>query len=149
MSLINSIEQNLRDFEERKEPDLSNVYNFKGYEYVAVHPMSDEQQILDELGMQPTDCIKVDLYWRVENLVFFLQINSIKFTNNGKIGLFARWETKNSRVYLEANLEVLSISKSVVEIVMDNFLSNGLLTKDFSDETKFRQNVYLGDAPRL
>lgn len=149
MSLVNSNKQNLNDFEERKDPDLSNVYSYKGHEYITVHPMCDETKLLAELGLQPTDCTKVDLYWRIENQVFFLQVNSIKFWQDGRTGLFARWESKHSRVYLEANLETPFISRHIVESVMDIFLTKKLLTMNFSENNLFKNYVYLDDSPKL
>ena len=31
--------------------------------YVAVHPIADESELLQELGMTPAECYKVDCYW--------------------------------------------------------------------------------------
>jgi hypothetical protein len=145
MNLVDSNKKILNDFEERKESDLSNVYYYKGYEYITVHPTSDETEILTKLGLNSTDCIKVDLYWRVENRVFFLQVNSNNFLNDERKGLFARWESRNSRVYLEANLEVSFISRQVIERVMDAFLTKGIISMNFSEDNSFKKYVYLGD----
>jgi|SRR6266850_3413967 len=125
----------LRDFERRKQSDPSAVSYVTeyGWEYINVHPMADEVEVLQRLSIQPEDCVAVDCYWFVGYDVFFLQVYSKSFLQGRVQGLYAQWWTKNvPRLNLAAYLDESYISRRQVEEVMLKFHLLGLQSERFS-----------------
>ncbi|MFK8000003.1 MAG: hypothetical protein AB8H86_10410 [Polyangiales bacterium] len=70
-----SPEARLEAFEERVGRIPSELVSLPGLgEYIAVHPCSDEVELLAKLGIGPESCTKVDCYWRVLGDVHFVQV---------------------------------------------------------------------------
>jgi hypothetical protein len=64
-----------RDFAERDRWARTGARRLQGCgEYVEVHPLADDVRTLRRLKMTPKECFSVDLYWRVNGDVFFVQL---------------------------------------------------------------------------
>jgi hypothetical protein len=81
----------LADFEQRVADDPSSVYELgdRG-RFVTVHPMSDEQSLLDQLALPPQSCIAVDLYWQLGDDVVFVQFSSSSYPSPRPVGTYVR-----------------------------------------------------------
>ncbi len=47
-----------------------------GFEVVTIHPLADDQETLDRLGMRQDECKSADLYWVANERLFFVAIAS-------------------------------------------------------------------------
>jgi hypothetical protein len=64
-----------RDFAERDSWERTGARRLQGCgEYIEVHPLADDARTLRRLKMTPKECFSVDLYWRVNGDVFFVQL---------------------------------------------------------------------------
>src|SRR5262245_15599660 len=80
----------LDDFRRRAAFDAESVFEDPSVgSYIAVHPMADENEVLTRLGLAPEACTRVDCYWKWDDDVYFLQIESTKYLGN-EPGLWAR-----------------------------------------------------------
>jgi hypothetical protein len=115
----------LKSFEERKDYDREGVYKVPqfGWEYINVHPMADETEVLRKLCLQPDDCKAVDCYWHVGSDVVFLQVYSRMYLQDREPALYAhRWPAHDARgLTLLAYLNEPYISRETVERVMQRF----------------------------
>jgi hypothetical protein len=114
----------LQDFDERRQSDPSAIYYVRehGWEYLAVHPMSDDVELLARLRIKPDECVAVDCYWLVDDDVVFLQVYSKQFLDNRQPGLYAQLRYKNiPGLNLSAYLNEPMISRTKVEEVMLRF----------------------------
>jgi hypothetical protein len=78
----------LQYFKQRAGEDVHDIGEYG--RFVTVNPMSDEQALLDRLGMDPESCIKVDLYWEYAGDVVFVQVQSVFYANERSPGTYAR-----------------------------------------------------------
>lgn len=87
-----SSQQRLRtsDFDMRTKVDPDVVYRdpLLGA-YIAIHPMADETELLQRLHLSPDACMKVDCYWKYDDDVYFVQIESSKYARRST-GLWGR-----------------------------------------------------------
>ena len=73
----------LRDFSKRVNYSPESVYKSSaGFEYIPVHPFSDEDTVLKELYMRPEECRAVDAYWHMGTDIGFLQMQVICLRHN-------------------------------------------------------------------
>ena len=123
-------DQNMRlaDFESRKKTDSASVVQVpnRGWEYITIHPMSNEIALLKRLGLSQSDCTKVDCYWYVNGDVVFLQVRSQKDSKHHPPGLYVRWsDGQPPMLNLVAVVKHAAISQRVVEEAMAEFSSIG------------------------
>ena len=137
----------LKDFNQRKRDDPSSVSYVPvyGWEYIAVHPMSDDTDLLTRLGMKPEQCIGVDCYWFVSGDMVFLQVYSKVSLSGREPGLYAQWWDSSSvpRLNLSAYLEESMISRKRVEDVMLRFYQMNLSSERFSPQQLTRQLTFI------
>jgi len=123
-------EQILRlvDFESRKKADPAGLVQVpdRGWEYITIHPMSNETALIKRLGLRQSDCTKVDCYWCVNSDVVFLQVLSQKDSTPHPPGLYARWSDGQPPILnLVAVVKHAAISQRIVEEVMSEFSEIG------------------------
>jgi len=119
----------LRDFADRKAFDPKSVIRVQGrdWEYIPIHPMANETETLNELGISPKDCIKVDCYWKVGEEVFFLQVYTKKSGITWGTGFYARLSKGEfPMIYLAACIEEEFITQDKVEEIMKWFDAYGI-----------------------
>lgn len=46
----------------------------KKFQYVTIHPLADEDEILHRLSLAPEKCVACDLYWAIEDRLAFVSI---------------------------------------------------------------------------
>lgn len=127
----------LIDFEARKKAEPSSVIQVPdpNWEYIPIHPMSNDTELLKKLGIGPSDCIEVDCYWHVEDDIVFLQVLSKKSSKYRKPGLYARWSNGEPPLLnLVAIVEHSSISQQIVEEIMWKYYSIGFDHPCFSKD---------------
>ena len=63
-------------------------------EFICVHPMSDEHELLESIGVVPAACIKVDAYWFDGEDVHFVEVVSSAYGDETGVyeepGIYAR-----------------------------------------------------------
>lgn len=119
----------LSDFEGRARANPGNVIENKkrGWRYIPVHPMADEKEVLEKLGLKPESCSKVDCYWNIGRDVVFLQVISRSRWDYHPTGLYARLSsTKPPMLYLVAVTKSSQVSRRLVEDAMNRFVKLGL-----------------------
>ncbi|WP_425614905.1 hypothetical protein NA78x_004789 [Anatilimnocola sp. NA78] len=57
-----------RDFRRRVDFAPNNVYRHetRGWEYIPIHPFSDEIEILSSRSIDPSECWSVDAWWGID-----------------------------------------------------------------------------------
>jgi hypothetical protein len=48
----------------------------KKFQYVTIHPLADEDEILHRLSLAPEKCVACDLYWAIEDRLVFVSIQA-------------------------------------------------------------------------
>lgn len=120
--------QRQSDFAKRKKADPSGLYIVpdRGWEYITVHPMADENALLDSLGMTPDDCTGVDCYWSAQSDVVFLRVLSRAVAGMDP-GLYVSKPSGHlNMTYLFAVVDRDSISRSTLEAVMHHYAQAGV-----------------------
>jgi hypothetical protein len=88
-------------------------------EYIAVNPLADEVDLLDRLGISPSQCTKVDCYWKRGGDVCFLQVETRANTSR-EPGLWARTSAGNPPyVNLVAIVEESFVTRQLLHRVMN------------------------------
>lgn len=83
--------ERLAEFAERVAADPGAVRDSSDCgRYLAVNPMADEMELLEELGIKPSACNKVDLYWEYEDDVKFVEIQTEEYAAGRTPGIYAR-----------------------------------------------------------
>ena len=114
----NARAKRLNSFEERKgnEPkDYFKTNNFDS-EFITVNPMADEDWWFEKFNESPEICKKVDLYWKYDDDVAFVEIWS---KDVSRIELTASW--RNKMLYLSASVSDNLISSNTVNFVLETF----------------------------
>jgi hypothetical protein len=139
----NEKSKRLKDFADRKKSNPSDVILVKRnkWEYITVHPMSNQVSLLKKLHLKKTDCTQVDCYWYTGDDVVFLQVYSRAHLTQREPGLYARWvEGESPMLYLSAYLFVDAISQDILEDTMSMFFKIGFIedvaSKDYLPEHK-------------
>lgn len=80
-----------RDFYLRASWDPDNLRCPPGLgEYIAIHPLADETDLLRTLSMSPSDCDKCDLYWKLGRDVYFVEVKTEPFSRPRWVGRYVR-----------------------------------------------------------
>lgn len=125
-------------FDERASSDPSALHHTPGIgRYVTVNPMSDEGELLAEIGVSPEDCIKVDCYWLHGDDVHFVQIHTTKYALDKTPGVYGR--EQNDKAY-KANIVVIVSDATISQRVVDDALAYA--------QTVLQNNPVLGQALR-
>ena len=138
----------LKDFADRKAFDPKSVIRVEGrdWEYIPVHPMANEIETLNKLGITQKECIQVDCYWRIGEEVFFLQVYTKKSGIILDTGFYARLSKgENPMTYLAACIEDEFITQDKVEKIMEWFDAYGIDNLR-SDSLQFETYAPLPDA---
>jgi hypothetical protein len=81
----------LADFKKRVADDPNDVHDLaERGRFLTVHPMSDEQRLLDRRGLSPENCPVVDLYWELGGDVVFVQFQSAAYSDMRPVGTYIR-----------------------------------------------------------
>jgi hypothetical protein len=121
--------QRLKDFEDRIDYEIKNHYKTTNFnsEFITVHPMSDEIWWFQEYGGNLELIKSVDLYWKFDGDVAFVQIHSGKVLESEFFGL---WK---NRLYLRAKVEDNLISyesiQKTLELLWKKHLENNLFQR--------------------
>lgn len=123
----------LRDFRRRKNysPDSVYVHPMENYEYIPVHPFSDESDILEDLRMEPIECKTVDAWWNMHSDMCLLSVTTAREESNKEIGLYASWpKQKQGYLYFMAVLDSDRISKVSFQNVMAQISEYNLIASE-------------------
>ncbi len=112
----------LADFDARARFDPEGLFEDASVgSYIAVHPMADEEEVLKRLGVTRDTCTSVDCYWKYDDDVYFLQVDS-STSNPRETGLWARTsEREPHHVNLVAVVEEHDVTRETVHRVMHLF----------------------------
>lgn len=131
---MNSRKKRVIDFEERARARPRDVCDLGELGcYVAIHPMSDETALLKRLKLSPDDCIGVDLYWKYQGDVRFVQVHGQGSLPLRPVGLYARLNT-NGYINIEAVEPEKTVSSADVERLLRSITKIKLT--DLDDELK-------------
>lgn len=116
---IADFERRVREIEPPFEVDKI-LIDGKFWFYILIHPTSDDARLLKELGIGPKDCHYVGCYLRSLDDVFFLEVVISQNDEHRPVGLYARWDLKNSppMLYLYAVVRETEISKELVQSII-------------------------------
>jgi hypothetical protein len=123
-------EKRLKDFEERKCDVVKNCFKTDGFdsEFVTIHPLADEDWWFEKFSESPAICEGVDLYWKFDGDVAFVEIYS---RDVSAVELSARW--RSGMLYLAAKVKDNLIYSTTVNFVLKSFwekhLENNLFRK--------------------
>jgi hypothetical protein len=129
-------EKRIEDFKDRKRYSDSYLFsvNDGSQEYIPVHPMSNEVELLKQLGLSPSDCKSVDCYWSLGDDIVFIQIYSVELSSERRPGLYARWSVSSlPMMNVVAVVNNKSISQDLVEEIM-RFTYEQLIERDLLDK---------------
>ena len=124
----------LEDFESRsKEDPTTIVHDALLGSYIAVNPMADEADLLARLGISSLECRKVDLYWKREGDVYFLQVETQEYSKR-EPGVWARMSPgEPAYVNLLGVIESDVVTRGRVHTIMSAFASSGLQGLDLNE----------------
>lgn len=111
------------DFRRRADYAPHTVYRHqtRGWEYIPVHPLGDEPQVLQRLGLQPSDCRSVDAWWGIDGDATLLESRV-----NTAPELFAKPTSYEERwVYLVALFDARFVTREAFEEAMCRFANAG------------------------
>ena len=91
--------------------------------YIAINPMADETDLLSALCLNPSDCIKVDLYWEYAGDVAFVQVHTKAYSVNSPSGIYARVDSEG-----RANFMVVVPDDAISKEIADEVLRRLTLT---------------------
>lgn len=113
----------LKSFEERKGSEPKEYFKTNSFEseFIAVNPMADEDWWFEKFNKSPEICKKVDLYWKFDGDVAFVEIWS---ENVSEIVWTASW--RNGMLYLSASVSDELISSSTVNVVLETLAKKHL-----------------------
>jgi hypothetical protein len=81
----------LAEFDRRASCDPQSVRKHSGVgRLIAIHPMSDEVELLASIGGTPAMCLKVDGYLHTGRDVYFVQIQTLAYVGERSAGVYAR-----------------------------------------------------------
>ena len=79
------------DFEQRANADPASLRSLPGLgRFIAVNPMTDETELLAQLGVDERICMKVDMYWEFNGDVPFVQVWGKSYTSSRPVGSYVR-----------------------------------------------------------
>ena len=77
------------DFRVKADPAAARVLENAG-RYVAINPTADEHELLEKLGLEASDCKKVDLYWEFGEDIYFVQFQNSDYVSLRTPGVYIR-----------------------------------------------------------
>lgn len=106
----------LNSFEERRSDQLKKYFKNNSFdsEFIPVNPMADEDWWFEKFNKSSKICKKVDLYWKFDGDVAFVEIWSKDFSETE---LTASW--RNGMLYLSASVSDELISSNTVNFVLE------------------------------
>lgn len=126
----------VKDFESRKAVPEESVFSVEGveWEYIPVHPLADEVDLLCRLGVSPEQCVSVDCYWRFGDDVALLQVVCQKAAQGRAVGYYARLsEGAGYLLNLVAVVDADSVRHCDLQRVMRAFFARGLTIDGSAD----------------
>lgn len=136
MKYKNTMKNALLFFEERKRNNPDDVFSVKDkdWEYITIHPMGDESDLLKNLNISEEDCKSVDCYWRSKKNVAFVEVQFHKLDRWRDIGFYARRDdNRNPALVLYALVADPIITRVVLESVLNYYDELGLESEIFSN----------------
>ena len=138
----------LRDFRRRKDYSPGSVYTHStlGYEYIPIHPFSDEYEILEKLDLQPDNCKSADAWWNMTTDMCLLGVTAKDFETNRKAGIYASWQReKQGYLYFMVVLDSIAISRVAFENIMDRIIELELIASEKLRRSLTEQLKYVGN----
>jgi hypothetical protein len=84
-------QQRVADFDLRMGDAATQVVGLQNLgRYIAVNPMADQTEQLQQLGIAADSCTKVDLYWHFRDDVWFIQVQARSYAMERAPGIYAR-----------------------------------------------------------
>lgn len=126
-------DERIADFATRAQWDHQALREIPGAgRYIAINPMADEAELLSTLGLGPSSCVKVDLYWECRGDVRFVQIETQGYTPQRAPGVYGRI-APSGYVNLVAIVAGLSISSELVSDTLKKIMRMNIDEGVFSD----------------
>lgn len=139
----------LRDFRRRKNYSPDSVYTHSklGYEYIPIHPFSDENNILEKLDLQPDNCKSVDAWWNMTTDMCLLEVTTKNIETNRKEGIYASWpREKQGYLYFMVVLDSQAVSRVSFESIIDRINELGLIASEELRKSLTRKLAYVGNV---
>jgi len=103
--------------------------------YITINPMADETDLLLALCMNPSDCIKVDLYWEHAGDVAFVQLHTKAYSESLLPGIYARVNPEG-RANFVVVVQYETISTETTNEVLRRLASINWADVDLSESLK-------------
>ena len=139
----------LRDFRRRKDYSPDSVYKHPtlGYEYIPIHPFSDESIILEKLELQSDNCKSVDAWWNMITDMCLLGVTTKDIETNRKEGIYASWpREKQGYLYFMVVLDSQAVSRVSFESIIDRINELGLIASEELRKSLTRKLAYVGNV---
>ena len=124
----------LADFDgrARSEPAADQTLPSIG-SYITVNPTADDEVLLERLHLTRESCSKVDCYWKKDNDVYFLQVQTGAYANR-EPGLWARLASGDPEyVNLVGIVRDKFVTRDALHRVMKSFSVSLTRTRKFDD----------------
>lgn len=134
MSLANRNRRaRVRDFLQRARFSPIEVESYGRWQYIRVHPLADEPDVLSRNGISPADCFSADAWLYTGDDVLLLQIWSLTKTErtNRTPCCVATWSGEPPYLQIHARLSESQITSSVLETVMAAIAKAGVPGRHF------------------
>lgn len=120
----------LRDFQRRLRHE-SSTESHNGFRYISIHPLADDLETLDRLGLRPSDCTSVDCWWEVGNGVALLEVRALATSARAKPHCRAICWGSPPSLRLRAFVQEPEITSQVLTDVMDQIKRAGVPGRGF------------------
>lgn len=117
-----SSKKRVADFEARANSDPDAIRSVQGLgRLLLVNPTADDKETLTLLGIEASQCIKVDTYWQFEDDVWFVQIQSADYDPVRGPGIYGRL-TDRGQVNIVVIVDGSTISSHIVDTTLKTIL---------------------------
>jgi hypothetical protein len=111
---------------ESRRRNGGDVEAFRGTEFLAVQPFSDDHPLLESIGATPEQCSAVDAYWKIYGDVIFLQVSTAAHFSGMQVGTHARWSGRDGHVNLHVVVDSATITRAIFEAEMSRLIDRGM-----------------------
>lgn len=116
--------QRVRDFHRRARCAPEDVRRLGAGQYLTIHPLADEAELLKRLGIQPADCTSADAYWFTGRDVVLLSVSSREPGAVARRNPQAIWQ--QDRFFIVVEVEDRPLTTPTFESVMQRLLQGGI-----------------------
>lgn len=138
-----------RDFAQRARFSPSDVESYGNWQYIRVHPLADESELLSRIGVRPADCFVADAWLYTGNDLLLLEVCSLTAHEPNRLaspGCTAHWWGDPPYMRIHANVAESEITSHVLRTVMAAIARTGVPGRRFC-RGRHRKRMRLCNLP--